>query len=118
MKKAYKKILSMMYNNPNDLISAVDFVNPGKYFIGYEASARLSELRHHEKIGKYFINDRKKNGMMYSKLDWEIMRKEDEELYTSIIKQINQLTIQPNDRIQEGGFKKSVFGRGIRWFSR
>lgn len=118
MKKAHKTILSMMYNNPNDFISAVDFVNSGKYFIGYEASARLSELRHHDKIGKYFINERKKNGMMYSKLDWRTMEKEDGELYTSIIKQINQLTLQPNDRVQEGGIKKSVFGWGTRWFSR
>lgn len=117
MRTEQTKILKLMFNN-RDFINALSFMKDDEYFIGYEASARMSELRHHNRIGKYFINERQKNDMMKSKIDWERMEQEDPELFESIKKQINQLNVKSNDRVQEGRVEKGIFRWRTGWFSR
>lgn len=86
------KILKAMWENKQALIDARNF-QKGKYFIGWEASARLSEVRHDPIIGKYVMTtiapDSKK--IKASCIDWEMMEKDNKELFEAIINIIQKI---------------------------
>ena len=70
MKTQHYKILALMATDPDRWWLPTDFMKPelGEYFVGYEASARLSELAKQnkvesKKIGKYMARRLKQSEM-------------------------------------------------------
>lgn len=78
----HDKIIVYMFHNRN-LISAKDLSNlKDKLFIGYECSARFSEIRN--KIMKKYIIQETRGKFHYARIDFEKVCQEDYELYKNI----------------------------------
>lgn len=70
MKQAEKVLAVMAFNRQRPWFYPPDFMREGmgKYFVGYEASARLSEL-----ASRYpdMIESKRKDKYMYRRIKWE-----------------------------------------------
>lgn len=78
----HQKIIVFMFRNKNKFISAKDLANlSGNLFVGYECSARFSEIRN-DILNDYIIQE-KRGRFIYAKVDWERMKTKNESLYLS-----------------------------------